>query len=615
MSLNAIAVPAKTFTQNGQVDLAMYSGGSYNGYGFQNAIGQGHMGPTKLQRVTMAVRLGVESEVRWALSTLTEVLANSALLLPDQPFLGHEMIKYFTRPYQLIVEEKQALVTAEMMLELLDCLLLLRNCAQDLENQRWLSQLKLFKKSVVEVLRFLTQWFFHAVRNRHLRRLENQFYEALRFLIDLLEPLTCYWIDNANKDPLFNILLATGVLVSDKLMVVGILKCLSHLLITRPAPTAGDPDDERAPVVNCVDLIKDSQLEHFVNLLLVSDNELTFTVLEFLKQYLTLEAVHPKCSTVRESQLWRLQTLLQLKGLKLSFNTLIKQLPLLVVANLPLNAVQAKPLPHTLTKRSQFLGVPLTLPELNDVLYNLIVRFPEPLRATTWLRCCYEPYITSQSEARAPGDLGEVVAGEVTQISLWKAYENQFQEIWDSDVANPEYKPLLPAVDFIKNVTHAFPNLEAMVVNLEAGPDEPAKKKFIIKGIQPRQFAVPIDTGNYEALKPLTVSLTNLSQNHKLPIGHMDQEKFDHALNALTELILDDGSKISANEDFVTPINRYASDILTRILNDVFEANDNLMDDSLFRFYNSHWLPEVVYANPLLLELGLIDIRWLKYLV
>lgn len=620
LGLNAISVSAKTFSQNGQVDFVMYNGNSLSGYGYNAPIGHGHLGPTELQRVTMALRSGIDSEVLWALTTLTRILAHTNLVLPLHTFLGGEMIKYFTRPYQLIVEQKEDKVTLEMVSLLLDCLLSLRNCAQDLSNQQWLSQVKGLRKLLVEVLRFLSNWFFQGQQSAALKKYDNQFYEGLRYLVDLLEPLTCYWVNNSKSDPLFNILLADLQVVTDKLLFIGILKCLLHLLINKAKEERSSvlnpaDDDGRLRAVNCIDVIKDTQLENFVNYLLVDDNELSFTVLEFLKMYLSLEAIHPKCSNVADLQLLRLNYLLELKGSKLSFNTLVKQLPLLVVSNLPLNEVLTKPLPQTLTKRSQFSGVPLTLPELSKELYNLIVRFPEPLRATTWLRCCYEPLLTSSQSGVETNGNSDIVPGEVTQISLWKAYEKQFQEIWDTEHQNPEFRPLLPAVDFIKNVTHAFPNSEAMVVNLELGPDEAPKKKFIIKGIQPRQFAVNIDIGNYEALKPLTVSLTNSAGNHKLPIGHMDQGKFDHAINGMIDLILDEGLRISKNLEFLTQINLYASDILTQILNEVFEANDNLVEDSTFRFYNLHWLPDVLYANPSLIELGLIDIRWLKYLV
>ena len=88
--------------------------------------------------------------------------------------------------------------------------------------------------------------------------------------------------------------------------------------------------------------------------------------------------------------------------------------------------------------------MPTSAPELTEELYK-IVAFPEPIRASTWLHCCYEATMTEQAE--------------VTQISIWKAYETQFQEIWKPNTEgtlNHNYKPLLPAVEFIKMLRKHF---------------------------------------------------------------------------------------------------------------------------------------------------------------
>lgn len=69
-------------------------------------------------------------------------------------------------------------------------------------------------------------------------------------------------------------------------------------------------------------------------------------------------------------------------------------------------------------------------------------------------------------------------------------------------------KKLLPAVDFIKNVSNAFPNSSAMVLNLPSG-----QRKFIIKGIEPRFQSVDISTGEYEAFNQI-----EKSQNHDLDL-------------------------------------------------------------------------------------------------
>ncbi|KAK6454108.1 chromatin remodeling protein [Scheffersomyces xylosifermentans] len=631
MNINPIAVTSRSFVNaQGGNESNGYINTAYNGYGYVAPIGYNHRGIEDITRIVMSLKSGLDSEVKWALSTLTRISLHPTFSLEALPYIGHELIKYFIKPYHLIIEKKSHKVTQDLISFSIDALLTLRNSAQDLPNQQWLAQIKPFKKSLIEVSKFLVNWFYHDdFQVHHLRQFDNQFHEALSYLIDLLEPLTCYYIDNSKHDPLFNVLLSASVLTKDKILFINLLKCLSHLLITRekvvkPEDEAQaeteDSKDERIPN-NCIDAITDKQLEHYVNTLLVGDNELTYTVLEFLKSYLFSEALSAEFpNSIKDSQSLRLQRLLQLSSTKSSFNTLVKQLPILIVSNLPLNeSTKVKPIPQlNLTKRSQFSGVPSTLPELTADLYKIIVRFPEPLRATTWLRCCYEPYAHNQifTPTSSEGPT-EVIPGEVTQISLWKAYENQFQEIWDPEggPSNPDLKPLLPAVDFIKNVSHAFPNSEAMVVNLEGAEGEAPKKKFIIKGIQPRQFAVNIDVGNYDALKPSPISSINPEENYKLPIGHIDHEKFSHILNGLTEDILAEGTRVSRSSEAINQINLSSYDLLDYIVTEVLENSENYAEENIFRLYNSYWLPQLVYANPSLLEGGLINSNWLKYLI
>src|SRR5437764_4583538 len=84
------------------------------------------------------------------------------------------------------------------------------------------------------------------------------------------------------------------------------------------------------------------------------------------------------------------------------------------------------------------------------------------------MRCCFEADPNS----------------EITQIALWHAYQARFTEY----VAMG--RQLLPAADFIKNVSVAFKNAAAMVVPSQTGQPQ----KFIIKGIRPR--VTPMSTRN-----------------------------------------------------------------------------------------------------------------------
>ena len=622
--------------------LAIQANGSVGGYLQHNLIGSGHQGPEMMTRIIMSLKSGIQEEIKWALTSLSQISCTSPSLVNFEktPYLAHELIGYFIKPFQMMLEKKDLIITQGEMLLSLDSLLSLRNLAQDLVNQQYLSQLKTLKKHLIEVLKIFVHWFYVGdVRSHHLTRFHNQFREGLNYLIDLLEPLSCYYVDNTKNDPLFNQLLFASLHTKDKYLLINIMRILSHLLFikdTTTKPTEGDNNnnnDEKQQEEleeelsktpnNCIDAIEEVHLENIVFFLLIADNELSVATLEFLKQYLSSEALHPSYPTsVKDSQAYRLKKLLQIKSSRAIYQTLIKELPILMVSNLSLNDPSKIPdmPPLSLTKRSQYISVPTVLPLLSKQLYDIIVKFPEPLRATTWLRCCYEPF-SKANEANVISDSSDVIPGEVTQISLWKAYEKQFEEVWQTSKtqANPEWPPLLPAVDFIKNVNSAFPNSEAMVVNLNPeSMEQQPKKKFIIKGIQPRQFVVNIDIGNYEALrqKPTPNSDSTLNADSKiLPIGHIDIDKFQHNLNNISDALLAHSSRLRKDLKEVTPINLISHDLLDYIISEVLDNTESDELQDLFRLYNSHWLPDLIYSNPSLIENGLVNSKWLKYLL
>lgn len=76
----------------------------------------------------------------------------------------------------MMLEKKDLIITQGEMLLSLDSLLSLRNLAQDLVNQQYLSQLKTLKKHLIEVLKIFVHWFYVGdVRSHHLTRFHNQF--------------------------------------------------------------------------------------------------------------------------------------------------------------------------------------------------------------------------------------------------------------------------------------------------------------------------------------------------------------------------------------------------------------------------------------------------------
>ena len=98
------------------------------------------------------------------------------------------------------------------------------------------------------------------------------------------------------------------------------------------------------------------------------------------------------------------------------------------------------------------------IPAIPTDLYQQLLKYEEPDRSSRWLRCCFE----------------EDIASDITQIAIWQAYQSRFSN-----------DNVLPAADFIKNVSNTFASAQAQVIN---GPNP----RFIIKGIRPRKIPLTI---------------------------------------------------------------------------------------------------------------------------
>ena len=638
MSMNSTPVPITLPASRRVISLSSY--GLHENVFQNNVFGAGHQGPDIMTRIKMSLQSEITSEVEWAILMLSQVSCTSPGLINFEktPLLGHELIRYFVKPYMLLSTQRKP--SQSEMLRSIDCLLSLRNLVQDLSNQQWLSQVKGLRSHLAEILKFLCQWFYGAgAKPYHLIPFNDQFREVFNYTLDLIEPLSCYYIDTSKNDALFHYLQVVLLNTRDRYMLISTINSLTHLLYVRDIHYDGGDEDQKAqipsndeggqekPLSNCIDAIGDRQLEIITDTLLISDHELNVASLEFLVQYLSSEALHPSFPDSWEnSSQFRLKKLLRLSSS--NCHTLLKQLPILIVSNLSLKDPSKLPrMPHIpLTKRSTYNNVPAVLPLLSKELYDVIVKFPEPLRATTWLRCCYEPYFDNgglDDSEKTKTENTDVVPGEVTQISLWKAYEKQFEEVWKNfkTNSNPEWPSLLPAVEFIKNVNSAFPNSEAMVVNLnDETNEESTRKKFIIKGIQPRQHVVNIDVANYDALrsKPNVASQDSVKKNlEEISVGHIDFDKFYHDLNSINDSILSGAENDPKGIREITAVNVRSHELLERIIANTFRARDEVTETLkyLFRLYNTHWLADVVFANPGLVEKGLINSDWLQYLI
>jgi chromatin structure-remodeling complex subunit RSC9 len=125
---------------------------------------------------------------------------------------------------------------------------------------------------------------------------------------------------------------------------------------------------------------------------------------------------------------------------------------------------------ETVLQEEKIAPAPSEIPRVPPELLKELMELSEPERSSRWLRCCFV----------------EDAECEITQIALWQGYQSRF--------VNPQQPGtgVLPAAEFIKNVSTTFTNAMAQVVT-GAG----STTKFIIKGIRPLETALTFDGWPY----------------------------------------------------------------------------------------------------------------------
>lgn len=124
---------------------------------------------------------------------------------------------------------------------------------------------------------------------------------------------------------------------------------------------------------------------------------------------------------------------------------------------------------ETVLQEEKVAPPPSEIPRVPPELLEKLMELSEPERSSQWLRCCFV----------------EDADCEITQIALWQAYQSRFgdQRLQNGD-QRPPNSGVLPAAEFIKNVSNTFTAAQAQVIN---GPN--SSTKFIIKGIRPLETA------------------------------------------------------------------------------------------------------------------------------
>ncbi|CCH45383.1 Chromatin structure-remodeling complex subunit [Wickerhamomyces ciferrii] len=389
----------------------------------------------------------------------------------------------------------------------------LRNLSQDGDFTQLLALDSRTKKILYEVL---SQFKSDAPNNDYIFNRGNKFQnldnELLSYTIDIVESLSSYIAPAPKDDDLFLTLIEIFQYSHERSLLISIMRSFARFLVR-----------SELTLENCSNNLTSPILDKIVSFLLTNDYDLILTSLDFLYQF-------SLPGNLRINTLLKNSTRQEILKLKLPY-LLTFQLNILGNPN------DFKNLPTLrLIKRTK-PPIPINPPILSPEHYQKIINLQEPSRATAWMRCSYK----------------SVNDGEVTQISLWKAYEKQFEK-----ETQQNKKKLLPAVDFIKNVSNAFPNSSAMVINLSNG-----QRKFIIKGIEPRYKSVDISTGQLEALNTVQTS-SKIDQSsmiydsnsdvkqEPLPIYHSPLQLND--VNKSSSLLLTSLTNNSIGKELFKPI-------------------------------------------------------------
>ncbi|KAI9765447.1 MAG: Chromatin structure-remodeling complex protein rsc9 [Geoglossum simile] len=246
--------------------------------------------------------------------------------------------------------------------------------------------------------------------------------ELQHYALDIAEQITKY-ISLESEDPLYRSLLSQ-VESSDRGTILTALRAISRISMNLE-------ENNRLKGVQM------SIIRRISDWTLIDDEEFVNACLDFLYQF-----------TAVDENVQVMLTEVNIEGL-------INQLVRLLLHGA--KEVETK----VLVKKSARGRSAKDIPNLPRDLLEQLLKYEEPERSGYWLRACFE----------------EDPDEDITQIALWQAYQSRFSELSARGA-------LLPAAEFIKNVSTTFAGATAQVL---AG----TAPKFIIKGIRPRH--IPMD--------------------------------------------------------------------------------------------------------------------------
>ncbi|CCE62636.1 hypothetical protein TPHA_0C04880 [Tetrapisispora phaffii CBS 4417] len=468
---------------------------------FQNLPKETSKGVDGLSRMKMSVQSNLPEEIKWGLKKYLAYSNKAPYLisLKDMPDLLPifkafiqsmvPIVDNFDKPITINAKDEVSNADPLTVLQFgLNSLLILRNLAQDTDSVQVLVKDSSIKEFILFILTKYETLFINKDTEKQIYHSNVSFAnELIHYVLDIMEAVSSYMAPAKLDDPFFKSLITLLNYTKDRYLVISILRSLSRLLVRSKS-------DELSAAEN----LDEKSLSAIVSFLLIDcDIELVTASLDFLYQYI----------------LPGNERISKLINDPIRMTQLSAILPKLLTSNIPLpNYEQIDNHEIRLIKRLK-PAPPKDAPPIDDKLFNELIAIQEPLRSIMWLRCCFEP----------------INEAEVTQITLWRTYEAKFSLA----VREKTGKKLLPAVEFIKNVSNAFSNASAMVITDPAT----SKKRFVIKGIQPRFTSLSLREAEEEHAKRITNSSSDIKKSVNNNITEEDDTIKPVEQNVLPELV------------------------------------------------------------------------------
>jgi chromatin structure-remodeling complex subunit RSC9 len=344
--------------------------------------------------------------------------------------------------------------------------------------------------------------------------------ELQHYALEIAEQLTKYWVLSA-QDPLYRSLLAQ-VDSDDRGRIITSLRAIARIAMNLEA-------------TNKLSDVPVKTLRSICDWLLVEDEDLRIACLDFLYLF---------------------------TGFPENVETLAHEVDIEIVVNQLVRMLQHGAIAYeerrSASKPSKSAQPSDSAPKLSSAIIEHLVSQEEPERSSQWLKTCFE----------------EDPTGEITQIQLWSAYNAAFSEAVNNNSA--AYRALMPAKDFITNVSTTFTGASAQVLTVGGQP------KYTIRGIRPR--SVPVDP---HTKKPYMrccwhpPSLLNGLADTKHSTPKIECGEFASGARAMWEHVVSIHLKIPRDQE--------TGQWLLEPKPDIDMENDDIMATAEPRKYSCHW--------------------------